>query len=1008
MQLLKKNKLIFIFIFSIYIVNAQSLPSRNISINDGLPSNFIRCFYKDSRGLMWIGTDAGLCSFDGTSYKIYNESNGLKHSQIWSIAEDNDKNLWLSIYSQGLAKFDGKKFTYYDKKDGLINNTIRKIFFSKANNCLVLGTENGLSLFNGKEFKSFILETSLNKFQVVDINESKDKLYFTVSFDNVYSINFNTELKKSTIKKEFTPVPSYSSLIHDSKFYGGIEKLSIKDLKSNDEKSYQCPIIWDYAIDNSNNIYCATWRVTTPNGGLFQYANNEIIDITKKANMPSAGLWCLYFDKTTNQLWIGSIDKGIFILDLNENINFLSADFFHQDELDVQCLHKDLNNNIWIGAKDKIIFLRPDKTFKIIKRENLWNKIDKYLLAEINKNKGLKDVYDSYKSKNNFKVFNITHDKDNNIWFATSDGYFCLNKNFDLLSHYFTDGGHIIFGDKDELVFSAMYAYTTLKKEKFDKSEGTIYSLKDLNTPRDVVKVLKHKGIVWYGSDHGLYNYVNGKFHSLNISKQFTEKNINYLAVNDKDQLIIGTNSGKVFIANWQNNKLEILNIYEPNKHLYGTSIFFVEQIHGAYFIGTNKGINVIKDNKFVKLLNKHEGLNNIHFNDCIKDSNGNLLIATNTSIIEVNTLKCLEKENFSNTIVLNSIKVNGDKNDDRIDNWINKYHKTLKYEYNQNNLEIHFTTNNLYNAEKGEFRYKIVGLSNVWINLENNQKIQLLGIPDGKYTILVEGKNIGTGIVYQPLKVDFIINPPFWKTLWFIFLILIMLLIVGILLIRKRISQIKSQEQVKKRLAETKLEALQSQMNPHFIFNAMNSIQNYIIDNDTNDALMYLGEFSKLMRQTLNNSSKSRITLADEIDYLESYVRLEKMRYKDSVNFVISIDAEIDINEMYIPPMILQPLIENVFIHAFDSKSLNPTIEVSFTILDDWLICKIRDNGKGFNTDINGHASKGIKLIKERLNLIQGSVKNSILINSFPMEGTLVSIKFKLKFEDIQYKTKH
>jgi sensor histidine kinase YesM len=234
------------------------------------------------------------------------------------------------------------------------------------------------------------------------------------------------------------------------------------------------------------------------------------------------------------------------------------------------------------------------------------------------------------------------------------------------------------------------------------------------------------------------------------------------------------------------------------------------------------------------------------------------------------------------------------------------------------------------------------------------------------------------------------------------------MLLIVGILLIRKRISQIKSQEQVKKRLAETKLEALQSQMNPHFIFNAMNSIQNYIIDNDTNDALMYLGEFSKLMRQTLNNSSKSRITLADEIDYLESYVRLEKMRYKDSVNFVISIDAEIDINEMYIPPMILQPLIENVFIHAFDSKSLNPTIEVSFTILDDWLICKIRDNGKGFNTDINGHASKGIKLIKERLNLIQGSVKNSILINSFPMEGTLVSIKFKLKFEDIQYKTKH
>jgi LytS/YehU family sensor histidine kinase len=278
---------------------------------------------------------------------------------------------------------------------------------------------------------------------------------------------------------------------------------------------------------------------------------------------------------------------------------------------------------------------------------------------------------------------------------------------------------------------------------------------------------------------------------------------------------------------------------------------------------------------------------------------------------------------------------------------------------------------------------------------MNNDYKIQLLGIRSGKYTLLIEGRNIGSGISYKPLKLDIIIHPPFWKTIWFIVLISSLFIIGIMLFIKKRITLIKKQEQVKKRLAETKLEALQSQMNPHFIFNAMNSIQNYIIDNDINEALMYLGEFSKLIRQTLNNSFKIRITLVEEIDYLESYVKLEKMRFKKPLNFNIKIDSEIDVYEMEIPPMIIQPLIENIFIHAFDSKTKNPLIEISFKMLNNNLTCEIRDNGKGFELDEIGAASKGIKLIKERLNLIQGSEEDNLRITSSLDTGTLIFVKF-------------
>lgn len=521
--------------------------------------------------------------------------------------------------------------------------------------------------------------------------------------------------------------------------------------------------------------------------------------------------------------------------------------------------------------------------------------------------------------------------------------------------------------------------------------------MKDGNTPRDVIKTLLHNEIVWFATNTGLYNFSNGKFISLNSQNQFFEKTINSLSVDEKNHLIIGTNSGKVYITDWQNNKLKILKVYYPNKDLIGTSISFVEQINGVYFIGTNKGINLLESEKFVKLINKQEGLEDLQFNDCIKDSNGNLMIATNTGVIKVNTQQCLNKERYTYPIYLESVRINAKDFDKRIHNWNSNRDYILKYDHNQNNLEIQFNTNNLYNANKSEFRYKIIGLSDVWTEVQNNQKIELLGVPDGKYTVLIEGKNIGTGIVYESLKIKFIINPPFWKSLWFLILISLMVITYGIVFFRKRISKIKKDGQFKKRLAETKLEALQSQMNPHFIFNAMNSIQNYIIDNDSNEALMYLGQFSKLIRQTLNNSSKTRISIAEEIDYLESYVKLEKMRYKHSIMYVVNVDSDIDVNETYIPPMILQPFIENIFIHAFDSKSVSPSIEITFNLCEGILICTIRDNGKGFESNDIKDTSKGIKLIKERLNLIQDSVEDCVTISSVPNEGTLVSLLFKL-----------
>ncbi len=193
-------------------------------------------------------------------------------------------------------------------------------------------------------------------------------------------------------------------------------------------------------------------------------------------------------------------------------------------------------------------------------------------------------------------------------------------------------------------------------------------------------------------------------------------------------------------------------------------------------------------------------------------------------------------------------------------------------------------------------------------------------------------------------------------------------------------------------------MEALQSQMNPHFTFNAMNSIQNYIIDNDIDNALMYLGEFAKLIRKTLDNSSQAFITLAEEISYLKSYTSLENMRFNNKVQ--VSFDYKnVPIQEVDIPPMLIQPFVENAFVHAFSKEHNNPKLSINFSVKDEILTCKIIDNGSGMSDTTSGqiHQSKGLKLVSERLNLLNKSQYNKYEVQSKIGEGTIVNLQIHL-----------
>ncbi|MFV8393910.1 sensor histidine kinase [Flavobacterium sp. LB2P6] len=1011
MLFFKRNNYLVVFLLLFEVAVTQTIPSKNITVNDGLPSNGIKCFFKDSRGLLWIGTDAGLCCYDGSTYKVFNETNGLKYDKVWSVVEDENKNIWLSLYGNGLAKYDGEKFTYYSVKDGLVNNSIRKIHYSKKYKCLILATGNGLSLFNGKNFKSFIQKNVSNKFQIVGIEETKKEIFITASYSDkynrsqVFNLIVSGDIKKSSLEKIFKPILSYSSFVdRNTYFSGGPDHfLFTKNLTTKKETILACPIIWDYAKDQLNNLYFATSNVIDPKGGLFKYTNNKITDITRQANITSTSLWCLFYDKETQQLWVGSNDKGIYRVDLSRKIQFLESSYFGLKDLQTQRIYNDINNTTWIGAKDNIILVDKDLRYTIFDKATILKKLSVYF-KEKGWNSYTATEFKGFKSKEGFTSFNIVSDNEGNTWVNTTLGVFCFDKKYEIIFFAFFDGGNLIFDNKDQAYFCRMYSDTYLYQNKFDWTHFSSFSLQKSSTPTDITKIVKEGNTLWFASSSkGLFINKNSQFYSLNANGMFKEHNIKDLLINDKGQLVIGTNSGKVYITKWNGKKLDILHVYKPYKELHGTSISFVEQSNGTYFIGTNKGINVVRNNKFIKLINKSEGLTDVQFNDCIKDKSGNLLIATNNGLIQLNVAEFFKNEKAQNTpIRINSIKVNGTafaKTDSFI-RWGVYENNKIKLDYNQNDVEIVFSSNNTFNADKNVFRYKIIGLSDTWSDFESNGRIQLLGIPNGRYKLILEGKNTGTGYMFHSKLIDLIITPPFWKTWWFVLSSVLLFSIIGFVIYKKRIHFIKIQERsksdIQRRLAETKMEALQSQMNPHFIFNAMNSIQNFIIDNNTDDALMYMGEFSKLIRQTLNNSSKLRINLTDEIQYLQSYITLENMRFKNRVNFELSLDDDLDFFETEIPPMLIQPFMENVFVHAFDSNSKKPTLKVSFKQIEDFLFCEIEDNGKGMAAEnLNKlNTSKGIKLAKERITLFQFDTVEAVTISSSPNGGTTVVLK--------------
>ena len=266
--------------------------------------------------------------------------------------------------------------------------------------------------------------------------------------------------------------------------------------------------------------------------------------------------------------------------------------------------------------------------------------------------------------------------------------------------------------------------------------------------------------------------------------------------------------------------------------------------------------------------------------------------------------------------------------------------------------------------------------------------------MPPGKYTFKVKSCNNEGIWNIEPATFSFTIKSPYYKTWWFIVICILSITGIVIIIFRIRVRQIRLKQQAEfeqqVEISKAELKALRAQMNPHFVFNSLNSIQHYILNSKGDEAVKYLNKFAKLIRIILNNSEKPTVTINEDIEALKLYLALERMRFENKFDYNINIDDSIDGDYDEIPPMLIQPYLENAILHGINPKEGNGRIDINIKLVNQFIKISIKDDGIGRDKSkaiqslqpAARHKSLGMKITKDRVRILNTLHQSNLNVN--------------------------
>jgi Histidine kinase/Y_Y_Y domain len=890
------------------------------NIKDGLAGSIVHGIDQDKDGFIWFATETGLSRFDGKYFKNYTTADGIPSNEVLSSMADAANNVWIQTFKNAVS--------YYHK--GHIYNATNHAGLSKLNLPEILGNQ-------GTNKIGQMTMTTNNRIMTFDFSGNCIKTDTLIYFENNYQ--YDTDSLITAMRNNVL------DFISENKYWMQHKKNNALEVFKNTSN--------DIVIKDGNKLIISNWggplyQMPLPKGFLELRPLNTNILVLKlltggclllNIHHPQKMAHCLpqerinqaYAD-TEGNFWFSTQGSGVFKLGSLAVRNYQLL----QAALPQQVINiSKYNGQIYIGA-DNGQFWQMDNASPLLQpATNGWQltglgaygRSVRPLLQPGRIFNPDQQLYNKTKSNNKnlgtpaIKTLSLAH---NGLLAATSKGVFCYEPN---------PNGPI----KVRTIFSGRS--TCALQVGTEYFIGTLNGLYMLDSDKQVLFAgnihpalggrigsleLSSNGTLWIASySDGIVGWRNGKVTAqLTTATGLSSNNCRTLFVNG-NTLWVGTEKGlnKIDISS---DKPIVLEQYGTQDGLASDMINTVYIDGLSIYAGTSAGLSVFKENE-------------------------------------------LERQPFCR-LNLTGIYVSGKP--------IAVDTPLLVLPHADNNIRFEYAGISFRSEGRMRYRYRLIGLDSIWQTTTENT-LSFPSLASGDYTLELQAIN-AYGLASNIIQQHFSIKRLLIEKIWFQIASLLMLALLVGLLFHWRLQRIQKKERqqraISQRLSELENMALRSQINPHFIFNSLNAVYQYVMDKDLVGANRFITDFSQLIRLTFELTALPKITVAEELQYLRTFLELESTKYEGQFSYTFSIMPGLDTHVYFLPPLLLQPYVENSIRHGLRTTAIKGQITIAMDIENNHFICTIDDNGIGRKAaqaaarHNSQHHSRGMSLTAERI----------------------------------------
>lgn len=980
-----------------------------ITTSQGLPSNNVREIKKDKQGFIWVGTDNGLCRYDGITVEVFqhveDDSNSICDNFILDILPDSvTGKVWVAT-TTGLAAFDPAvhQFKNYQhdpaRSNSLPDQYLECLFKDRVGNIWIGFRENGLVRYRPEsdDFQRYLCagdvvssDQKSCSFSVFDIQEDlvNDSILWLGSNRGLVRFNkLTSQYKKFFYERPDKKEESYANNMHclllhqNGKIYFGTWFYGVYVFDISTQTFSHLPSCYSAGAGPVEmqvvySLYPASAEEIWINarGGVQRYNTRTACINFSLENDDKKGLWFgVDLIDSDGRKWCASRLNGLQIFNpLQQQYSFLTFEASEEkyNSLVTKILEDTVRHKIFAAAIDaRGLFIQDQTTGK-------WECIPPPVDS-----KGILNAYDmAFLPNGDLLIIDEFL-----LWYKPG---FQRLKRYPLQTAVPNPRLRKILCARDGICWISGYNAGLLRLDvarqqlkQIDKS--ALDNIWNRNVGGDYLAE-DPQGNIWMREHNGLLIYLKAKdsllFHGYNSTDIKALRGMGPIVIDPKGNVWIATRRELLGYAHTDSLEKGVLRFFSKKDGLQGEHVTGLQFYKDKLLVFTDKGMQVFDpvSKKFEKYIDSGYGLSGYSSNSLV----------LSTGQVATGREKCIA------VFYPDSLKTNQEQPQPYISKfkvfdktWSLSYEPsspdTIYLSHQENFFSFEFSAVG-YNLPLGtRFRYRLEGFDEAWQDGTQRRFASYTNVPGGDYRFVVEAVN-NEGIVTDALSVTHVhISTVWYKTNWFWALAAVFLSGLSYLAYRWRIVQVRKEERLKsdyeRRLADVEMSALRAQMNPHFIFNSLNSIEYYIINNEPEKASDYLNRFSRLIRLILQNSKSATVPIKDDLEALRLYIEMESMRFDNLFDYEVSVEKGFDLERTVIPPMLLQPYVENAIWHGLMQKKAGAgKLALTLRRSNNHLICTIEDNGIGReearklkSKSATSRKSFGMKITSDRLAML-------------------------------------